>query len=118
MVFDSRSGFQLDDSEIPVSHQLCQKTKIDRSADHHCNGKGVMGRWPCAQGSVEPEKPSSRLRSVGNSPGDETGRSVILAPKHAGAYHFNFAGTARNLSNISLIRLGLSSLTFFNIAPI
>src|SRR5205823_14109208 len=81
MVFDSRNGFQLDDSEIPVSHQLCQKTKIDRSADHHCNGKGVLGRWPCAQGSVEPEKPSSQLRSVGDSPGDETGRSVILAPK-------------------------------------
>src|SRR5438477_1460443 len=76
MVFDSRNGFQLDDSEIPVSHQLCQKTKIDRSADHHCSGKGILGRWPCAQGSVEPEKPSSRLRCMGNSPGNETGHSL------------------------------------------
>jgi hypothetical protein len=38
-------------------HSSDRKLKIDRSADHHCNGKGVLGRWPCAQGSVEPEKP-------------------------------------------------------------
>ena len=48
----------------------------------------------------------------------EDAGNVIETHDYAGAYHFNFAGTARNLSNISLIRLGLSSLTFFNIAPI
>jgi hypothetical protein len=84
MVFDPRNGFQLDDNEIPLSHQLCQKTKIDRSADHHCNRKGILGRWPCAQGSVKPEKPSSRLRCMGDSSGNETNSPVIRVYDGAG----------------------------------
>ena len=64
-------------TKFPFHTSSAKKTKIDRSADHHCNGKGVLGRRACAQGSVEPEKPSSRLRCMGNSPGDETNSPVI-----------------------------------------
>src|SRR5437667_7519318 len=63
-------------TKFPFHTSSAKKTKIDRSADHHCNGKGVLGRWPRAQASVEPEKPSSRLRCMGNSPGDEAGHSL------------------------------------------
>src|SRR6266550_154849 len=58
-------------TRFPFHTSSDRKLKLIEAPIITDNGKGVLGRWPCAQGSVEPEKPSSRLRCMGNSPGDE-----------------------------------------------
>jgi hypothetical protein len=49
-----------------------------------CIAADHIVRWPCAQGSVEPEKPSPRLRCLGNPPGDEINSPVIRVYDEAG----------------------------------
>src|SRR5437762_14316649 len=58
-------------TRFPFHTSSDRKLKSIASPIITVTGKGVLGRWPCAQGSVKPEKPSSLLRSVGDSPGDE-----------------------------------------------
>src|SRR5256886_16393440 len=42
-------------TRFPFHTSSDRKLKLIGAPDHHCNGKGVLGRWPCAQRSVEPE---------------------------------------------------------------
>src|SRR6266536_4732462 len=73
--------------EIPAKQQWCaiRETVFSWTTTRfpfHTNSDRklkviVLGRRPCAQGSVEPEKPSSRIRSVGDSPSDETNSPLI-----------------------------------------
>src|SRR5207247_9447068 len=100
---------------------------------HTPQTKSAIGRLPaCPAG--EPTRPHSSVfrvpapflqparlstmqrlpNAVESSEFNQGGHSPTLRDGH----HFSLAGIARNLSNISLIRLGLSSFVFFSIAPI
>src|SRR5215813_13263329 len=68
----------LNPQAILLSHQFCKEIDSRSTACHQGDRQGVLRRWPRSQRSIKPEKPSSRLRCLGDSLGDETGNSLML----------------------------------------
>src|SRR5262245_46167074 len=69
----SPSCLWLDVGAVSVSCPMRKKIKNHSSTDHHCH------RQARSRISFEPQNQSSRLLCMGNSSGDETDSSVILA---------------------------------------
>ena len=86
MVRHSHESFQLDADSISFSNTIHQKVESYQTADHHCCRQSLFRHWPHAKGSKQQAKAAAGTRCLGNSSGDETGRSVILAPEHAGGF--------------------------------
>ncbi len=64
-------------TRFPFHTSSDRKLKLIGAPIITVTGKAYWDVGPCAQGSIKkPEKPSSRVRCMGNSPGDAAGRSV------------------------------------------
>ena len=57
--------------EFPFRVRSGEKTKAHSPADYHGDREGVLRHRPCSRRSLKPENRSPRLRSMGNSSGDE-----------------------------------------------
>jgi hypothetical protein len=66
-------------TRFPFQTSSAKRLKIaNPPGRHHC-WESVLGHRSRSQRSIKPEKAPTRVRSLGNSSGDETRRSVILS---------------------------------------
>src|SRR5438876_9902191 len=77
MLCNSQYCFNWTRTKLPFHTSSDRKLKLIEAPIITVTGKAYWDVGPCAQGSVEPEKPSSRLRCMGDSSGDETNSPVI-----------------------------------------
>src|SRR6266481_8974963 len=63
-------------TRFPFHTSSDRKLKLIEAPIITVTGKAYWDVGHCAQRSVEPEKPSSRIRCMGDSPGDEPNSSV------------------------------------------
>src|SRR6266480_5134980 len=83
VVRHSHDSFQLVADSISFSNAIHQNVESYQTADHHCYWQGILGYRPRSKRPKQPSQVHAELLSLGDSSCDETGRSVILSPKHA-----------------------------------